>query len=159
MSTIVGETQWKVMISNGISNDGPSNVPSGDIAYILVPKLILSWAIAIKINRWNARRSRAVKSGRIAASFKVVNGILKGIDINKFTNVLIDEGHKRTAPPLYAFIKLPGITSPVATDYKTFTNNNQIVKYHLRGYMVNPVIVIEKGPTYRISLGYTECWT
>lgn len=154
-----GLTDWKIMISTGISiNSGHDNAPAGDIGYIKSAIVDLAWRMGDKITRYFGRNSSSERAGRVAQDFRIIQGIILGIDLNDFTEYLIDKGHKYNANPLYAFLKLPNPSGDSSTFFKKFMNNEEEMVWHLRGYMVNPIIRITQGDVYKITMAFTECW-
>lgn len=153
-----GLASWKIMLSTSITlNSGYDNAPAGEIAYIKAPIVDLQWSMADKITRYYARQSRSERSGRTNQNFRIIQGTILAPDINDFTEYIIDKAHTYGANPLYAFLKLPNPSGDSSTLFKKFMNNFEAMVWHIRGYLVNPIVRI-MGNLYKITTGFTECW-
>ena len=158
--TDIGNTNYKIMISTGITGSGKTNAPSGDGLYVLASEVEFSFKFDQKISRWSGGRSKGSKNGKKIQGIGVDKGVLLNTSINKATELIIMKGQEEGHAPLYAFVKLPDPDGDATPEgFKSFKDNDNTTVYHLRGYFLTAKIKPGKGKVYKMSLNYTECWT
>ena len=158
--TNIGDSNYKVRISTGITGTGKSNAPSGDILFVLASSVDFDFKFDQKISRWSGGRSKGSKNGKKIQGVGIENGILLNTSINKATELVLMKGQEEGHAPLYAFVLLPDPDDDATAEgYKSFIDDNKNTVYHLRGYFLSGNIKAGKGKVYRIRFVYTECWT
>lgn len=157
--TDIGDTNYKIIISIGITGSGKTNAPSGDALYILSPDCDFDFKFNQKISRWSSGRSKGSKNGIRTQGILVQRGILLNKNLNKATDLIIMEGQEANHDPLYAFVNMGDPEGDASTVYKSFRNNESTTVYHLRGYFLSAKIKARKGKLSRFPFNFTECWT
>ncbi len=154
----IGDSNYKIMISIGITGSGKTNAPSGDTLFVFSSECDFSFRFDQKISRWSGGRSKGSKNGKKIQGVGIQRGILLNTNINNATELIIMKGQEERHDPLYAFVKLPNPDGDGSTNFKSFIDNDGNIVYHLRGYFLTCNIKAKKKP-YRIKFIYTECNT
>lgn len=155
----IGNSSWRIVVSTGISGSGSSNSPYGQKFHNLQPLTDFGINLGHKITEAAGGRSYSNKNGRRSQDFRFRDSVLITSDINTTTDMIMTR-HERNMPPLYLFVKIPDGVTPGTYKYKTYKNDLNQTVYHLRGYFVKRVSIINSiGPSlYAFNGLFKECW-